>query len=278
METHFQTSFIPKKGIDTSVSGPVSSGQSQPIGLFFIIASILLGISLLIAVGVFGYQQYLKGSIDSQVAQIEVARNAIDEGEIKTMSRLSDRMKASNTLLDNHLGISNIFTVLENSTVESVRFTNFTYTYLSPEKINISMKGEGKNFASVANQAEAFKTGSTTRAYFKNSIFSDVQKSDTGIINFNFSTSIDVKSILFRLHLTDIPLNIDGLLSNGQKSDGSGGEIVNQAPQEIPVPTPTPIPAPTQAPTTQTLPNRTTGPKPAPTPTPSNPSSVDNQP
>lgn len=269
METHFQTSFIPKKPIETSADGP-SLSQKAPLGILFIIGSIVLALSILSAVGVFAYTLILKSKLTNQVSQIEENRKSINEDEIKSISRLSDRIRIANTILDNHVAVSYIFDIIEASTLQNVAFTSFNYSYAGPDKINISMRGQAKTYASVVNQAEAFKNSPYTKDSFRNSIFSDVSKGGEGLIDFSFSTLLDVNAISFKKNV-----NRQNNFKSFTMSDGSGTSTkpaIKNATSSAAT-TSAPVSAPTQTQASTSKPTVPVAPKPPVTPpaAPSNP-------
>ncbi|KKW09567.1 MAG: hypothetical protein UY47_C0011G0003 [Parcubacteria group bacterium GW2011_GWB1_49_7] len=64
MGPNFQSSFIPKGPISSAIPGAPMGRKTQEKSLFSFLAWIIFNISVVLALGMFGYKFYLKYSID----------------------------------------------------------------------------------------------------------------------------------------------------------------------------------------------------------------------
>lgn len=184
METKFQTSFIPKQPVTES-----APHRASPASLFFIVAFILFMGSLAAAGAVFIYGQVVQKNIEAGMKELNTNKNAFDPNTIKQISRLNDRLNATYFLLKNHKSVSTLFQVLSNTTLKSVRFTDFLYDGAG-EKVSISMKGQAVNYETVALQSKSF-TDKALLGTFRSPIFSDLNLDPQGNVTFSFSSNID---------------------------------------------------------------------------------------
>lgn len=190
MEPKFQTSFIPKRSLqETSTSRKIP----KRVDLFFVLALLVLLLSLASAGGVFVYGKYVKTSIDNKAKELEEIKTAFDPALISEFSRLSKKMTVARDLLGSHISASAVFRALSDSTLKSVKFDDFTYLF-APDKITITMKGQSKNFASIALQSDLFNKNKV----FKNIVFSNLNLDKNGNVNFVFSADIDSSNILYK--------------------------------------------------------------------------------
>lgn len=193
MENKFQTSFIPKRSLDDVGRVKVKT----PHNLFSIIAYVLIIISLLGAGGVFAYTYFINSKIKVTKEKVIAKEKQFDYNAIEDIVRVDKQLKAGGTLLNNHTAVSKLFTVLQDSTLKNLRFTSFDFTYLSPNKVVLSMKGQARTFGAVVRQAELFASASSTKQYFKDPLFSDLNLDEKGNVMFSFITTIDPRLIIY---------------------------------------------------------------------------------
>lgn len=198
MENKFQTSFIPKKLLDDTGKIRVKTPRS----LLSIFAVILIVSSLVLAGAVFAYTVVLKNKIEEVKGQVIAKEKEFNFDTINNIVRIDRKMKAVETLLNNHTAVSNLFTVLEENTLKNVRFTSFGFSYLSPTKIALTMKGQARTFGAVARQTERFSTATSTKAYFNDPLFSDFSLDEKGGVIFSFITTLDPKLIVYKTATT----------------------------------------------------------------------------
>ena len=197
MDPRFQTSFIPKKPIVTQAG--VSS--SSTINLFSLIATTLFIISIALAGGAFFYKGLLVKQIEANKATLERAKGAFEPELIEQIIRLDTRIETSKKLLASHLSITPFFDLLSNVTLRSVRFKDFSFSYLAADKIQVEMKGQAESYSAVALQSDLLNT----QKNLKETIISDMALEPLGTISFKIETTIDPSLVLYSEALSKIP-------------------------------------------------------------------------
>ncbi len=186
MEPKFQSSFIPKGPISSTIPSAPTGRKTQEKSLFSFLAWIIFNISVVLALGMFGYKFYLKYSIDQMGVDLENARATLQSEVINELTRLDNRITSSRELILAHQSLSPLFAFLEVSTPRTVRFNEFRYS-VTPQGLELAMTGEARGYAALALQAEIFDKS----PYFKNSIFSDLMLNTKGDVTFSFKAIVD---------------------------------------------------------------------------------------
>ena len=186
MEPKFQSSFIPKGPISSTIPSAPMGRKTQEKSLFSFLAWIIFNISVVLALGMFGYKFYLKYSIDQMGVDLENARATLQSEVINELTRLDNRITSSRELILAHQSLSPLFAFLEVSTPRTVRFSDFRYS-MTQQGLELSMVGEARGYAALALQAEIFDKS----PYFKDSIFSDLRLNTKGDVTFSFKAIVD---------------------------------------------------------------------------------------
>ncbi len=189
VESKFQTSFIPKKPLDTTSDR--SSRQSP--SLLRLISILIFIISLILWGGVFLYKSYLQSRISNATSSLKAGEKEFDPKTVTVLSRLNDRLNSAGGLLGSHLASSKIFDQLQTSTLKTVRFTDFGLAYGVNNTLTLSLKGQALSYADVAAQSDALDAN----PIFKNPIFSNLDLDSTGKVSFSVVTTLDKKDFLF---------------------------------------------------------------------------------
>jgi hypothetical protein len=167
------------------VSAP--QGGSAPINLFSLIGIVVFVLALALSGGVFFYKDLIEKNIASSKATLERARDAFEPELIKKIILLDSRIEASKTLLNSHVSVSELFNALSSVTLKSIRFRDFSFSYLAKDKVSISMKGQAQSFAGVALQSDLFNQ----QKYLKDTLIGDLSLEPTGTIGFTVTSTID---------------------------------------------------------------------------------------
>lgn len=193
MEPKFQSSFIPKGPILNTASGALMRQNTEGKSLLAYLALIIFSLSVLLALGMFGYKFYLKYRIKQMGVDLENARETLQPEVIRELTRLDDRLISSQELITKHQILSPLFEFLEVSTPKTVRFRDFRYS-MTEGGIELSMSGEARGYAALALQADIFNKS----PYFKDSIFSDLNLNEKGDINFSFKAIVDPSMVSYQ--------------------------------------------------------------------------------
>lgn len=180
------TSFVPKQ--------PVSSGmrkQKSGLNLLLIGSSALLGIATLVCAGIFGYELYLKGARDAKQAELAAAQRAVDIDTVEGFIRLRDRLSATESILNQHVELSEFFDVLEARTLQTVRFSNLIVSVSGDRSAEIEVEGVARSFNALAAQSASI----AAEKRIKRAIFSGITVNDNGTVAFSLTATLDPRII-----------------------------------------------------------------------------------
>jgi hypothetical protein len=218
-QSKFNTSFIPKKPAATSTpvgkSGGATFKRKGPnllsiIGLFIFLAS------LVATGGVYFWKMQIENQIEDQIENLRQARNEFDEQTVANATRLNERIIAVEDILEKHTAPSNIFAILEDVILKSVRLRNFSYTTQADGQIKVSGSGNAAGYESVVLQSD--ELGFT--GLFRDVVFSNVQTTQDQSVNFNFSALVDSGLFLYSK-------NMGGELSQTNELETFEGDAEN---------------------------------------------------
>ena len=191
MEPKFRTSFIPKKALATASN--IQKKRGGFLGTIMLLALIIALGAVILSVGAFLYQQILEVNITRKSETLERARAAFEPTLIEELVRIDSRIESAETILYQHITPSVLFESLEDLTLKSVQFQDFSLTRVSDDRISISMKGVANNFRGVALQADVFGKSKLIRE----PIFSNLNLNQEGKAVFSLSAFIDPAFINF---------------------------------------------------------------------------------
>ena len=160
--------------------------------VFLLLGLFVFGISLLLGVGVFGYQKYLESVISVKETALRSAQATINNDVVEDYVRLKQRFVSGRELLDNHIALSQYFTKLEEITLQNVQFEEMTLLVAEDRTAAITVDGIARNFNTLAAQSTAI----AEEKGFKRSIFSDITVNDNGTVGFTLTADIDPSLIV----------------------------------------------------------------------------------
>jgi hypothetical protein len=195
MENKFQTSFIPKNSLD---NGHVKI--KTPLNVLFLVSMVIVTLTILSAGGVFGYSLFLSKRIDSLSKELAIKEKTFDYDKVEEIVRVDNKLDAAAALLESHTAVSGVFAYLEENTLKNLRFNDFEYSYISPTRVSVAMRGQARTFGAVAKQAELFSTASK-QSGLNEPIFSDLDLDENGNVTFSFLADVDPTLISYENNL-----------------------------------------------------------------------------
>lgn len=213
METEFRTTFIPKKPIvpqSTQTQIPVS----KPVGIFFVIAVIIFVMSLIIAGSAYGYKAYLQKDVADLSNQLIIVQRNLDPNTIKEFTVMDKRLRNSETLLNQHIVTSPLFSVLGATTLPTVRYTKMDMSFNEAGDLAVTMSGESDGYRSIALQSQALAQNAT----LNDTIFSNFTVTPKGRVSFDVAFVIPKADLVFTKNLDKNPAPINQV-SNEQVLD-----------------------------------------------------------
>lgn len=221
MEPQFKSSFIPKKPIAPQAKPGYVARNKSSVGFFTLLTIVLFVATVLFLGGIFAYKMSLQSQIEGQVAELKKARDQFEEKFIADATRLNSRIIAANNLVQNHVSPSVIFSILEENTLKTVQFNSFSFTYGVEGLVTVSGSGVADSFRSVVLQSDAF--GETQ--FMKNVLFSGLQPTESGDVNFSVTADIDADLFLFSNNL--IPVEVEESGSDSSDIDANNDTEVD---------------------------------------------------
>lgn len=187
LPTTIPTSFVPKQPVRTGAQFS-RSGSS----VFLLIALVILGIAILGAGGVFGYERYLISVRNTKSEEVKKAQEAIDSTTVEDFIRTRNRFGAAVGLLGSHVAVSNFFDLLESITLQTVRFSSLSFTLTDDRSAEIAMAGTARTFNALAAQSSVF----AGEKRVKRAIFSDIKVNPDKTVSFSLDADLDSKLLL----------------------------------------------------------------------------------
>ena len=191
MDNNFQTSFIPKKALSEERVAP--PGKTS---LFSFLATIIFFAALASAAGMYFYKASIQKNLDSMTASLAAAQNEFEATDITQLETLSRRMAAVKTLLANHIAVTPIFAALQDSTLKTVQYTKFSYTFPTDSggAIEVQMSGRAQDYTSIALESDNL----TSNKNIQNPIFSNLAlEPQTGDITFDLVFDVAPSFVLY---------------------------------------------------------------------------------
>jgi len=183
-----QTSFIPKKSHEQRKVKKRDFG-----GLLMGISGVIFILSVLSAGTVFLYNRYLISEIDSMAGVLEREKGSLEKEIIIELSRIDERMESSKKILDEHMTLAPLFELLEQNTLQAVRFGQLSF-YPEDDGWVLTMSGTANSYATIALQSDIFGENNNMSEL----IFSNLGVGSDGGVVFDVSVKIDSRLLSYR--------------------------------------------------------------------------------
>ncbi len=193
MEPKFQSSFIPKGSFAPTSAGVAVGKKIREKSLVEFLALVIFIISVILAVGMYGYKYYLKYRIEKMGADLEQAQAALQPETIHELTRLDNRINSTKELVTNHQALSPLFEYFQSFTPKTVRFADFRFS-TTERGLGLSMRGEARGYAALAFAADTFSKSQ----YFIDPTFSNLNLNDKGDVNFSFEAIVDPNLLSYK--------------------------------------------------------------------------------
>jgi len=204
MEPPIPTSFIPKRPVS---SEPVAQKHhSHAVGLLSMIATIVVIATGVSYAGVRVYQKQLAVQKAKTDAQINEARKGIGTEFLGDMKRLDARIEGVKSVLGSHVVVTPIFAALEQTTLRSVQYKNFSYVFTTDQTskatlVQVTLTGSAKSYATIALQSDAF----TQNSLIKNPVFSELTIDEkTSAVNFKLVFTVSPASLSYESFIASL--------------------------------------------------------------------------
>lgn len=168
-----ETSLIPKKF-------PTPMGSREDFGVFFRVSLIVFLAAAVFTAGLYFYRNFAGASLLRQKSLLEKLEVEFEPSLIAELERVSNSIVAARDILRLHGRTSPVFDVLEQSTLSSVSFSNFSY---SADKNIINLSGEAASYSDVASQSRVLEA----LPNIASATFSNLSLRESGAVSFNLN-------------------------------------------------------------------------------------------
>ncbi len=182
-----QASFIPKKDIKRKSKG--RGGFS--INIFLLIAVVIFLTAIFASLGVLLLEKKVQADINQASAELEQEKENFGLDAIKEFILASNRLQATDEIINNHINVGEIFRLLEDDTLTEVVVSNFSFR-TEQDKVVITARGSAPTYEHVAVQSQ--KYGENNK--IGDLILSDVDQNREGGVAFNIAFSVDTSYLL----------------------------------------------------------------------------------
>lgn len=190
MDGVLQPSLIPKKSLAPAALPP----RRRSAGVISLIAGGLFLASVgAYAVG-FAYKALVEKSIGTLNDSLSRARTQFEADTLSELTKTDAKINAATELLGSHVTLQPLFNLLEQSTLQSVRFKNFHLNNDEQKGYLLRMSGEARGLPSMALQSDAY--GATKK--IKDAVFVDFKRDLAGLVTFNFSATLEPSLFSYR--------------------------------------------------------------------------------
>ncbi len=161
---------------------------SQPIGFLLVVSIFALFTVIIASAGLFFYKNIINNNIKKMEASLETARNRFEPATITRLQTLDKRLKSSIEILDKHIVVTPIFSVLQEITMKTVRYTKFSYDFGTDKdaKVLVKMSGLAVGYRSIALQSDLF----TKKADLIDPVFSNLTLDNNGNVAFDLEFAV----------------------------------------------------------------------------------------
>ncbi len=204
MNPDIPTSFIPKRPVMNEVAPP--QRHSRAVGALTIVAVVIL-IAVGVAYGLVSvYDKQLQSKKSTLQKQINEARDSVGTDFLNDMKRLNARIDGVKSLIGTHIVVSPIFAALEQTTLRTIQFKSFTYTFVTDpgtkqQVVQVTLGGTAKSYTAIALQSDAF----VQNQLIKNPVFSSLTVDEkTGLIGFKLVFTVSPADLSYEKFIRSV--------------------------------------------------------------------------
>ena len=182
MDRGINASFIPKGDIKSK-----QRRQKAPLAtnIFLLIGIIIFLVSLLASLGVFLWSQQLAAANSKSLEELQKNKDNFALSSVENFINLNNRIDAATIILDNHVNVSEIFTILEDDTLKEIYLSDFSFETQGSE-VKVAARGYAPTYAHVAIQADRYGENTT----IQDLLLTGVNQSREGGIQFDLSFAV----------------------------------------------------------------------------------------
>jgi hypothetical protein len=210
----------------------------------------LLGIAILLSAGAFAYSHYLTSEAAAKSAELDRAEAGVSQDTVEGFLRLRDRLSSAQSVLGNHVVLSQFFDMLESLTLTDVKFDSLTIAVNPDRSATVKMTGNAATFNALAAQSAAF----AGEPLMKQAIFSGISANPKGVVSFSFSATLDPKLVVLPAQVPSTWTNVapetpasEATTTEATTTDTTASSTVDTSAAPVTLPPP-PVPDAASAP------------------------------
>lgn len=155
----------------------------------------LFGLSIVVALGLFGYKYYLSAQLVEKKAQLASYDSQLQGLPLEDMRKVSNRMKIAKELVNTHPSVRAALLILEESIENKVTYTKFNLLYSDTSKTyKLALSGVAPDYESVAQQLDTYNSEAYKR-YISNIKLVSVAPDTYGNVTFALEMSVGIQGI-----------------------------------------------------------------------------------
>lgn len=211
MDPQIPTSFIPKRPVVANDSSSYENKARKPLGLMSLIAIVVLLATLLSSAGIFLFEKQLISRKEMKEQRKAEAEKDLGGDFIARMKVFDNRIVSIKTLIQNHIVVTPIFKALQEFTLRSVQYNNFSYLIVTnsskQDMVRVLMKGSAKSYETIALQSDEFAKSKI----IKDAVFSGLTLEEKkGVINFDLTFNVDMKDVSYQSFIDSLQNPLPG--------------------------------------------------------------------
>lgn len=150
-----RSSFIPKQ---SGSAIPAIIRRRRKFSVFSFIATLIFITSLVVAFGTYYYKGTTERRLDEAKKALSEEETKLGPDRLKEVRDFNRQLLAARFLLDQHLAPTKIFKVLEQTTMQRVRFEGFSFEYDPANRdAMVTLQGSTEEFKTVALQGDRYE-------------------------------------------------------------------------------------------------------------------------
>jgi hypothetical protein len=209
--------------MDLSIRTP--QGGKSIVDLILIAA---FGISILIAVGMFGYSYYLSSQIESKKATLKSYESSLGSLPLEDMRKLSNRMKIVSKLLAQHPSVNAAFKIIEDSVEDAITYDQFSIHYIDLTKsYELVLSGRSPDYRALAQQMDKLSQKPYSN-YLQGLKLDSLTLDPKGFVRFSIKSGVAIIGLL----PADLNLSDGVAAENSTTPEVSASSTPESTPQE----------------------------------------------
>jgi hypothetical protein len=209
-------SFIPKNSL---VGTDPFLARRRPRSILGILAATFFFLNIIVYVGIYLYKIQLSDQIKEKTTAIAMTNKTFKDSQIAARAKVFQaRTQIGREVLDSHIVLSPIFAFVGESTLQSIHFESFDFTY-DPQGSRVVLKGEVPGYASLAFQSDILQKRNQELLGF---VVRDIKLSPSGSVSFSLEEIIAPSFISYAHNLKSVASDFSAIPKESVPASSEG--------------------------------------------------------